>query len=247
MSARTIGAEIAGPPGQTMLVRTLWKDNGERGESLRIAHPVSSIERFLFAKDRLSPRTLRRVSVLAYLLIPVLILLNTVVPQIPAIPYLLTLSLTLILFAIALTAGAWFFFGAGLTDRLQDNPLRAMKAPAVPAPLWWTQQLDEVSTEAVTAYQKAYLAREVTEERIGRGRSLQGQFTPAQQSYRIIEVGLEYLTERKRRLTELLAVESLDGKHLQEMLRVAEEPGIPDSIIANASVAEEVRDWVRDN
>lgn len=247
MTLKVLGAEVAHAHGGTLIARILWKNDGERGESLRIVHPVSPIERFLFAKDRLSPRALKRVSVLAYLLIPVLIFLNTVPPQIPAIPYVAILIATALLFIVAITAGAWFFLGAGMADRLQENPLRAMKAPAVPAPLWWGQELDEVSTEAVTAYQKAYLAREVTEESIERGRSLQGKFTPAQRSYRTVEVSLEHLRERKRRLEKLLAVESLEGKHLQEMLRVAEEPGVPVSVLANTSVAEEVRDWVRDH
>lgn len=244
MTLKTTGAEVVEASEKTLLVRIHWRDGGQRGESLRIVRPVSRIERFLFAKDRLSPGMLKRVSILAYLLIPVLIFLNTVVPRIPSIPYLLVLGVSLILLIVALTAGFWFFFGAGMVDRLQDAPLRAMKAPAVPAPDSWATRVDEVTPEAIHAFQVAYLAREVDVERIRHGEVLRGRFTPTQQSYRSLVVGLAYLAEHKRRLTELLAVESLDAAHLAEMLRVANEPAIP-AKTTSASDADDVRSWAR--
>lgn len=244
MTAKTLGAEVIKRTDTALLIRIPWRDGNQRGQSLRIVHPVSPIERALFRDDRITPTMLRRVSVLAYLLIPVLIFLNTVVPRIPSIPYPLVLGVSLILLIVALTAGFWFFFGAGMVDRLQDAPLRAMKAPAVPVPDSWATRVDEVTPEAIHALQVAYLAREVDVERIRHGEVLQGRFTPAQQSYRSLEIGLAYLAEHKRRLTELLAVESLDAEHLAEMLRVANEPAIP-AKTTSASDADDVRSWAR--
>lgn len=244
MTLKTTGAEVVEASGKTLLVRIHWRDGGQRGESLRIVRPVSRIERFLFAKDRLSPGMLKRVSVLAYLLIPVLIFLNTVVPRIPTVPYLAVLALTFILVIVAFTGGFWFFFGAGMVDRLQENPLRAMKAPAVPCPDWWVSRMDEITPEAIRAFQAAYLAREVDAERTRRGEVIRGRFTPAQKSYRSLEIGLGYLAEHKRHLTELLAKESLEEGHISEMLRVAEEPAIP-AKVASASDADDVRSWAR--
>lgn len=248
MTVRTLGAEVVKRTDTDLLIRIPWRDGNQRGQSLRIVHPLSRIERFLFTKGHLTPRTLKRVSLLAYLLIPVLILLNTVVPQIPAIPYLLTLSVSAVLFVVALAAGLWFYFGASLVDRLEASPLRAMAAPAVPAPQWWSRRMDEVSPEAMEAHQRAYLAHAVTEERIERGRSLQGRFSPSQASYGVLALGLEFLTARRRRLAELLAVESVEEEHLAEMLRVAEAPGVPaERVVATAPMTAEVRDWVEDN
>lgn len=244
MPVKTIGAEVVSSFDKADLIRIRWKNDGERGVSLRIAHPVSVIERFLFRKDRLSPGMLKRVSVLAYILIPVLIFLNTVIPRIPAIPYLAVLAVTAILLAVALAAGFWFFFGAGMVDRLQENPLRAMKAPAVPVPDSWASRMDEVTQESVRALQKAYLAREVDVERARTGEVLRGQFSPGQESHRALTLGLGHLAEHKRHLTELLAAESLDAAHVKEMRRVAEELSIPTKI-ATSPIAEEVRDWVR--
>lgn len=244
MPVKTTGAEVVTSTDKATLVRIHWRNGNERGESLRIVHPVSSVERFLFRKNRLSPTMLKRVSVLTYLLIPVLIFLNTVVPRIPSIPYLLVLAVSLILLIVACTAGFWFFFGAGMVDRLQETPLRAMKAPAVPAPDWWTARADEVTSEAVRAFQVAYLAREVDAERIRHGEVLRGRFTPAQQSYRSIGIGVGYLAEHKRRLTELLSTGSLEAGHFREMLRVAEEPAVPAKTIS-ASDTDDVRAWAR--
>ena len=244
MTVKALGAEIVKKTDTALLIRIPWRDGYMRGQSLRIVRPVSPIERFLFRDNRLSPAMLRRVSVLAYLLIPVLILLNTVVPRFPSIPYPLVLGASLILLIVALTAGFWFFFGAGMVDRLQDAPLRAMKAPTVPAPDSWSARVEEITPEAVHAFQVAYLAREVDRERICHGKVLQGRFTPAQQSYRSLEVGLAYLAEHKRRLTELLELESLDAEHLAEMVRMAKEPAIPVKT-TSASDADDVRSWAR--
>lgn len=244
MPQRTLGAEVVHSHGQTHLIRILWKDGGERGTSLRIVHPVSFIERLAFTKDRVSPGSLKRAGVAAYILAPVLVLLNTVVPQIPGVPYSVVLIVSAVLLLVAVAAGLWFFLGAGLVDRLHDNPLHAMKAPAVPAPRPWGERLDEVSPEAVSAYQKAYLACEVVKERIAAGESLQGQFLPSQESYKGIEIGLAYLAERKRSLSEVLAVDDLTGEHIQRLTEVAEKPDLPDGIVPGA-VADEVREWVR--
>lgn len=244
MTLKTTGAEVVEADGKNLLVRILWREGGLRGESLRIVHPVSRVERALFRKSRLSPGMLKRVSVLAYLLIPVLIFLNVVVPRFPAIPYVLVLAVSIILLGVALTAGFWFFFGAGMVDRLQEYPLRAMKAPAVPAPDWWGQQTTAITPEAIHAFQAAFLAREVDQERIHSGEVLQGQFTPTQQSYRSLANGLAYLAEHKRHLTELLTTESLAEDHIREMFRVAEEPAIPASTV-NRTDAGDVRAWAK--
>lgn len=244
MAVRTLGADIERSYGKTMLTRIYWKTrDGERGESLRIAHPASSVERFLFTKNRLSPDTLKRVSVLAYLLIPVLILLNTVIAQTPQVPYVLVLGATFILLVVTVAASTWFFCGAGLVDRLQGNPVHALKAPAVPAPDWWGGHVEQVTGDAVTAYRSAYLAREVVKERIQRGLVLQGKFPPGQDS-RAVEVGLAHLREHKRGLTEALSVESLDEENARAMCQAAEEPCIPAGV-TSGPVAGEVRDWMR--
>lgn len=244
MTLKTTGAEVVEASEKALLVRIHWRDGGQQGESLRIVRPVSRIERFLFSKDRLSPGMLKRVSVLAYLLIPVLMLLNTVVPRIPTVPYLAVLALTFILVIVAFTGGFWFFLGAGMVDRLQENPLRAMRAPAVPCPDWWVSRMDEITPEAIHAFQVAYLAREVDAERTRRGEVIRGRLTPTQKPYRSLEIGLGYLAEHKRHLTELLAKESLEEVHISEMLRVAEEPAIP-AKVTSASDADDVRSWAR--
>lgn len=245
MTLKTTGAEVVkSADDDALLARILWREDAQRGQSLRIVRPMTPIERFLFRQDRLSPAMLRRVSVLAYLLIPVLIFLNTVVPRIPTIPYVAVLIVSALLLVVALIAGFWFFLGASMVDRLQENPLGAMKAPATPAPDWWAQRMDDVTPEAIRAYQWAYLSREVGEERAREGEVLRGKFTPAQQSYRALTLGLGYLSEHRKRLTELLGTESLTEDHLQEMRRVADTPSIPTKI-TSASVAHEVRDWAR--
>lgn len=244
MTLKTTGAEVVEADGKNLLVRIRWRDGTQVGESLRIVRPVSLIERTLFRKDRISPRMLKRTSVLAYLLIPVLIFLNTVVPRIPGVPYLLVLGVSAVLLGVALTAGLWFLFGAGMVDRLQENPLRAMKAPAVPVPDWWIDRTEEVTPKAIRALQAAFLAHEVDQERIRSGKVLQGRFTPAQQSHQSLEVGLAYLAEHKRHLADLLSRESLAEDHLQEMLRVAEEPAIPSKVTSRADAAD-VRAWAK--
>lgn len=244
MPPKAHGAEVVRTYEKTLLARILWSDGGERGTSLRIVRPVSFVERTLFQNDRLSPRALKRASLTAYLLIPVLIFLNTVVPQIPGVPYLAVMVATLVLFGAALTAGLWFFFGAGMVDRLQGAPLTAMNAPAVPAPQGWSDHLDEVTQEAVTTYQRAFLAREVIVERVSDGHVLLGQFIPSQESYRSIEQALAHLYRHERRLSELLGTDSLDAGHLLELRRVSGEVSVPLSVISGP-VADEVRDWVR--
>lgn len=244
MPVKTTGAEVVSSTEKATLVRIHWRDGGERGASLRIVHPYSFIERFLFRQDRLSPRVLKRVSLTAYLLIPVLIFLNTVVAHIQGVPYAAVLTLTAVILAVALASGVWFFFGAGLVDRLQGDPLRAMKAPGVPAPDWWVGREGEITDEGVRAFQRAYLAREADAERAREGEVLRGQFSPGQESHRALTLGLGHLAEHKRHLTELLAAESLDAAHVKEMRRVAEELSIPTKI-ATSPIAEEVRDWVR--
>lgn len=244
MPSKAHGAEVIRTYEKTLLTRILWSDSGERNTSLRIVHPVSFIERTLFQNDWLTPKSLRKVSVIAYLLIPVLIFLNTVVPQIEGVPYLAVMVATFVLFGAALTAGLWFFFGASMVDRLQGAPLTAMKAPAVPAPQGWGEHLEELTEEAVTAYQRAFLAREVIVERVSDGHVLLGQFMPSQESYGIIEHALAYLYRHERRLSELLGIESLDEGHVLELRRVSGEVSVPLSVISGP-VADEVREWVR--
>lgn len=244
MPPKAHGAEVIRTYEKTLLARTFWSDGGERGTSLRIVRPFSLVERTLFRNDRLSPGVLKRVSLIAYLLIPVLIFLNTVVPQIPGFPYLAVMVVTLVLFGAALTAGLWFFFGASTVDRLQGAPLTAMKAPAVPAPQGWADHLGEVTEEAVTAYQRAFLAREVIVERISDGHALLGRFIPSQESYGSIEQALAYLYRHERRLSELLGSDSLDAAHVLKLRRVSGEVSVPLGVI-DGPVADEVRDWVR--
>lgn len=244
MPVKTTGAEVVSSTEKATLVRIHWRDGGERGASLRIVHPYSFIERFLFRQDRLSPRVLKRVSLTAYLLIPVLIFLNTVVAHIQGVPYAAVLTLTAVILAVALASGVWFFFGAGLVDRLQGDPLRAMKAPGVPAPDWWVGREGEITDEGVRAFQRAYLAREADAERAREGEVLRGLIVPGQGGYSSLSLGLGYLAEHRRRLTALLSIESLDEEHFREMARVAEEAGVP-ADVASGVTAPGVRAWVK--
>lgn len=243
MPVKAIGAEVVATYDEATLLRTSWKDDGERGHSLRIVRPVSFSERFLVSGERLSPGVLGRASVLTYLLFPVLLFLNTIMAHVSWFPYLLVLILSGLLVAVGAVSGSWFVLGGGLVDRVQGNPLYAMKAPAVEAPDWWLPRVDEVSEVMVSAYQRASLAKSLDEERIREGEALLGRFLPTQESHRVVSVGLERLSDHKRRLVGLLAVESLSDAHAEEMSRVASEsPVSADS--ASESVAGEARDWL---
>ena len=244
MTLKTVGAEVVERFGQDVLVRIRWRDSVQAGECLRIVRPVSKVERFLFTRNRLSPGVLRRISVLACLLIPVLILLNTLVSHVPGVPYIFSAGVTVVLLSAGLVSGSWFLFGAGMVDRLQDDPLRAMKAPAVPVPDWWIDRMEEVTPMAVRAFQSAFLAHEVDQERIRSGEMLQGQFVPSQPSYRSLGAGVAHVVEHRRRLGELLSRELLTEEHCREMLRVAEEPAVP-AHVAGRTDAADVRAWVR--
>ena len=243
MPVKAFGAEVVATYDEATLLRTFWKSDGERGQSLRIVRPVSFSERFLVSGDRLSPGVLGRVSVLTYLLFPVLLFLNTIMAHVSWFPYLLVLILSGVLVAVGAVSGSWFVLGGGLVDRVQGSPLYAMKAPAVAVPDWWLSRVDEVSEAMVSAYQKAYLAKVLDEERIREGEVLLGRFLPTQESHHVVSLGLERLAGHKRQLAELLAVESLSDAHAEELARVASEP--PVSLESTSgSVAGEAREWL---
>lgn len=243
MPVKTFGAEVVATYDEATLLRTFWKNDGERGQSLRIVRPVSLPERLLVSGNRLSPSALVRASVLTYLLFPVLLFLNTIMAHVSWFPYLLVLILSGVLVAVGAVSGSWFVLGGGLVDRVQGNPLYAMKVPAVEAPDWWLPRVDEVTEDVVSAYQKVSLAKVLDEERIREGEILLGRFLPTQESHRVISVGLERLASHKRQLAELLAVESLSDAHAEKMARVASGP--PVSLESTSeSVAGEAREWL---
>lgn len=243
MTPKATGAETLASSGGTLLVRVHWKDGADTGHSLRIVRPLTLIEQTLFQDRRLSPKALKRASVVAYSLIPVVIALNAVAPQDSRFASVMVLGLTCAMILVALEEGVRYFLGAGLVDRLHAHPLTAMKAPATPAPLWWSERLEELPEDAITAFQRAYLALEVTDDRIREGESLLGQFLPSEPSYQRIEMGLDYLRARKKALTALLSTESFTPGHLREMVMLASERAIPEGV-AKGSVADGVRDWV---
>lgn len=236
------GAEVVSEADGRLLVRVAYTHDGAEDACLRIVVPTTIRERLLFQRGRLRSVALRRAVVVAYLLLPVLLLLNTAVAQVGAVPYALVVASSALLLAVDVVGWLWFFWGSALVDRLLVDPVNAMRAPAVPVPSWWGDRAEGVSAEMVGAFQRAYLARAVAVERIREGEALQWRLTPSQPSFAALREGLWHLERGARVLGGLLVKESVSAEHARALVEAAEGVGVPGSVV-EGPVAEEVRVW----